>query len=195
MNLRLNIGLAIFFLFGFVPTAFAAGAITDDGSLLDLAKPILDAVLNGHGWIAAAAALVFAATMARRYLAPQWPFLNGGFGAALIVLAGSFGGAVLVGLAAAGTSTLTFALAAAALKVAFVAAGGYSILKPLIVGLVEPWLIARFPFLKGVLDLITWALFDKPDATAIAVAKGIDATVAHPATGVAGITGNPTEIE
>lgn len=187
--------VALFAMLGFTTTAFAATAVTDpDSSLLDLAKPVLDAVLAGHGWLAAAGALILAAAGARRYLAPKVPFFATAAGAVVLVFVGAYGGAVITGLAAAGTSTLTATLAYAALKVALAASGGYAALRPIIVDLVEPFVVSRFPFLKPLFDLLSWA-FDSSDVVKQAEHAGDDAVVKTPGTGASGVVGTPTEIE
>jgi hypothetical protein len=195
-RLKLNVGVAVCFLIGFVGTAMAATvAVPDpDGNLLDFAAPILDAIKNGNGWIAAALTLIVASAAARRYLAPKLPFLKTAFGAVVLVFTASYGAAVLTGLAAAGTSTLNASLAYAAFKVALAAAGGFSVLRPLLVDLVEPFVVGKLPWLKPVFDLLTWA-FDKPDAIADATKAGDDAVKQKPSGGAAGVVGTSTEIE
>lgn len=190
-----NLGLIFCFMIGFVGSAFAAGVVSPDpdGSLLAFAGPILDSIKNGQGWIAAALALILASAAARRYLAPKFAFFGTAIGALLIVFTGSYGAAVLTGLAAAGTTSLTMSLAYAALKVAIVAAGGFAVLRPLLVDVIEPFVIARFPWISPLFDLVTWA-FDKPSPVLTATAAGAAAVIAKPATGTATI-GTPTEIK
>lgn len=189
--------VAVFFFLGFEASAFAATtALPEDGSWLDLAKPILDAIKNGNGWIAAASFLVLASAFTLKVLAPRYAFFRTAIGALVIVFTGAYGAAVLTALAAAGTTALTGALALVALKIAIVAAGGYSVLRPLLVDVVEPFLLKRFPFLAPVLDLITY-LFDKPPAAIVAKAEkaGADAAALKPSAGAAGVVGTSTEIE
>ncbi len=189
--------IALFFYLGFSASAFASDlALPADTSWLDLARPILDAIKDGHGWIAAASALVALSAFALRYLSPRYAIFRTPIGALLVVFTGAYGGGVLTALAAAGVTALTPALALTALKIAIAAAGGYSILRPLLVDVIEPFLLARFPFLKPLLDLVTY-IFDKPPASVIAKAEkaGADAVAVLQPKGVEGVTGKPTEIE
>lgn len=193
-----SVFVALCFYFGFQVSAFAATAAVPDpnGSWLDLAKPVLDAVLHGNGWIAAASFLVLASAFTLKVLAPKYAFFRSATGALVIVFSGAYGGAVLTALSAAGTTALTGALALAALKIAVVAAGGYSVLRPLLVDVVEPFLLARFPWMSPFLDLLTY-FFDKPAVAVIAKAEkaGNDAVAAKISLGVASVTGTATEIQ
>lgn len=172
----------------FIGTAVAGGAVTpEDGSLVDLFRPVVEAAVNGHPYLAGALALVFAAAVARRYGGKHWGFLNTQVGSSLTVLVGAFGGAAAVPLA---TASLSTAIVWSALKVAFYAAGGYSLAKPLV-----QWLATHAPaWAQGPLALVLW-LFNKPDRVASAVAAGEAAVVAKPPTGLRGITGNPRDVE
>lgn len=169
------------FLLALAGTAFAGTAAGgDDGSLLELARPVLDAVLAKDPGLAAALALVLVAAAARRYGGKRWAFLNTDAGGALTVLVGSFGGAV----AAAFKAGMTFSpgLAWTALGVAAAAAGGWKLIKSV---LVDPWLgplADRHAWLRPVKILLDF-LFKKPDPIAAAVAAGDAAVKAKPAPG------------
>ncbi len=172
----------------FLGSAIAGGAVTpEDGSLLDLFRPVVDAAVQGHPYLAGALALVFAAAVARRYGGKHWAFLNTQVGSSLTVLVGAFGGAAAVPLA---TASLSTAIVWSALKVAFYAAGGYSLAKPLV-----QWLATRAPaWAQGPLALVLW-LFNKPDKVAAAERAGDVAVAAKPAQGLQGITGAPRDVE
>ncbi len=189
--------LALVALITFTATAFAAGAASgDDGSLLDLLRPVFDAITHGQYYLGAALALVFLCTLARRYGAKRFPFLATDAGSAALVLVGAFGGALATGLAAVGTNALTFALALAAGKVALAAAGGYSLIKKLVVDplLASQWYANRAPaWLKAILAVVLWA-FTKPDAVKSAEAAGAAAVAASPGAGLDGLAGKPTEV-
>ncbi len=187
--------MVLVFIFSFAGTALAAGAVAPaDGSLLDLAKPVLDAVMHGQWFLAAAGALVLTAALAKRQLAPHVPWLRTDWGAALLVVVGSFGGAVFTALVAAGPgAVMSSALAYTAIKVALAAAGGYSLLKPLI-KLAQ----AQAPaWLQPVLAVLAWVfesgIGTSPDVAA-AEAAGDVAVKAKPPTGAAGIVGKPRDI-
>lgn len=193
-RVRTLLSLAVVFLLSFVATAFAAGVVTPDaGSLLDLAKPILAAVMSGQWWLGAATALVFAVAVARRYLVERIPFLASDAGGAVLTLVGSFGGAVATALAAGGAVSL--GLMWTALGVAAMAAGGYSLVKKLLVDPLRAsrWYNERAPsWFRVVLDVLMWA-FTKPDAVKQAEEAGKQAVEKKPAAGAEGVVGKPTD--
>ncbi len=177
----------VMLLVSFGVAAAAAGQMAPDESLLDLFRPVIDAAVNGHPYLAAALALVFGAAVARRYGGRYWGFLNTPVGSALTVLVGAFGGAAAVPLA---TASLSTAIVWNACKVAFYAAGGYSLAKPLL-----RYLSAVAPaWMQPMLSLVMW-VFDKPDKVAGAVAAGQAAVTAKPPTGLHGMTGTPRDVE
>lgn len=160
----------------FGATSFAAGAAQpEDGSLLDLTRPVYDAVMHGQWWIAAAGALVLVAAAARKYLAPRYAWARSSAGSALIVLVGSFGGAALTALAAAGPgAVLSAALAWTAFKIALAAAGGYGLIKALIVDpYLKPWADKAPAWLQPALAVLVWA-FDHIPAGSAARPASVD---------------------
>jgi hypothetical protein len=176
----------------FVGVAFAADAATPSGgeSVLDLARPVLDAIMSGHYAAAAALALVLAVALARRYGSPRLPWLNSDEGGAILVLTGSFGGAMATALLAGAAPTLS--LAWMSLQVAAGGAGIYVLAKKL---LHRPllWLQDKAPsWLKPILSLVLW-IFERP-STAEKAAKAGDAAVeANPPGGIEGTLGKPEE--
>jgi hypothetical protein len=177
--------LFVIFLAAFAGTAFAAGAVAPaDGSLLDLARPIFDAVMHGQYWIAASLALVMLTALARKYGTGKLPFLATGAGAAILVLVGSFGGALATALLAG--SAISLGLAFTALKVAFAAAGGFSLAKSLVAPLLRK-IQAKAPiWAQPIFGILFWA-FERPEALATAEAAGAAAVKAAPAKGAAGV--------
>lgn len=185
---------AIIAYFSFAGVAFASGAVVpEDGSLLDLAKPVYEAIMGGQFWLAAMFGLVFAVTAAKRYLPGKaGEFVNGDVGQPLTVLLLSFGGAGATALLAAGPgAVLTGALAWAALKIAFAAAGGYTMLKALLAPLLQKWAEKAPAWLKPVFSLLLW-VFSKPTAVQKAEKAGDDAVAANPPTGTP-VPGEPKE--
>ena len=151
-------------------------AMAQSGELSELAKPLLDAVMSGQYALAAALALVLAVALLRRYGSGRWPSLGSAAAGSLLVLLGGFGAALATSLSAGGA--LSFALAYSALKVSLYAAGGYSILKPLLSavrGKSPPWL-------SRILGMFTW-VFDKPNKLVDAHIAGAEAVEADPGKG------------
>jgi len=179
----------------FGASAWAAGAATpDDGSLLDLARPVFDAVMHGQGWLAAALALVLVVAATRRY-APKWfpnrmSWLTTDAGSTLATFLLSLGGAFATAFAAGAGPSI--AVAKMSLGVALGAAGGYQALKHLIAPLLRALRDKLPPFARPVLDMILW-VFDKPSRAADAEAAGDAAVKAKPGTGIAGVTGAPKD--
>lgn len=186
-------------LISFVATAFAAGAATpDDGSLLDLARPVFDEIMKGHYIAAAAFSLVLAVALFKRYAPGKLgAFAHSDAGGALTTLLMSFGGAVAT--ATMGGATWHWSMLWMSATVAFAAAGGYTMLKILIV---EPlrasaWYKNKAPaWFKAALQVVFW-VFDKrepaADAAADATKAGDDAVAANPPGGAESVVGKPEE--
>jgi hypothetical protein len=186
----------------FTATAFAAGAASPpDGNLLDSLKEIWLAATGHHWWLAASAALVAGVAAFKKYApgkARDWSHTD--MGATLLLLLGSFGGALFTGLAATGTDAISADLVWAALKVAVGAAGGYAMIKNLLVDplLKSKWYQEHAPaWLRAILDIGTWA-FTKPAADTIKEAEkaGDQAVADKPAEGASAdsAAGKPTEL-
>ncbi len=201
LHLTAHTTLALVVVFG--ATAFAAGAVApDDGSLLDLGKPVYDAIMSHNYWLAASLALVFAATAFKQYApgrAGKWA--NTDAGGSLLVLLIGFGGALGTGLMAQGTAAMSTALLVSAAKVALCAAGGYSMIKKLVVDPLEnsDWYKAHAPpWLKYALDLALWAFNRKSDGDKViadAEKAGADAVADKPGPGADAAVGKPEELK
>lgn len=186
--------LVALMLVSYVGTAFALAAAdpAPDPSLYELARPVIESILAGRWLEGCALSLVLAAALATRYgggLPKVGPFLQTGAGKALIVLVGSFGGA-LVSLGFGAAPSL--ALAWQALKAAFLAAGGYSMAKSLLVPLLEKLALKAPAKLRFLFDLVLW-VFGRSTAIAEAEKAGADAVVAKPSTGIDGVVGKAEE--
>jgi hypothetical protein len=201
-SLILSVVALLALLGGFAAAAFAstsvavaaAPAATPDPGLLDLARPVYEAVLHGQWYLAAALALVLVVALVRRYAGPRVPFLHSDAGGALLALVGSYGGAVATALAAGG-AVFSAHLAWVALTVAIAAAGGYSLIKKLIITpFLVPWAAKAPAWLKPLLAIVIW-IFERPDPVSQATAAGDAAVAAHPSTGVGGILGKADEIK
>lgn len=190
----LFLALVVGFLsFAGVSVAFAAGENVSEATempLLEMAKPILDAVRGGQGVLAAALALVFCVSLARRYGGKRFPFLMSDAGGSALTLLGGFGGALATALMAG--TVPSFGLAMTALGVAFAAAGGYTMIKRLAVPAMRA-MQAKLPtWAQPILGLVLW-IFDKPSAVAKAESAGAAAVAAKPGPGIEGVAGAPKE--
>lgn len=181
------------FLLAFTATALgAAGLAPEDGSVLDLLAPIVDAFRGGNYPLGGALAIVLAVALARRYGTEYIPWLGTKAGAALMVLVGSFGGALAAALSAPG-AVLSFAMVKSATAIAVGAAGGYTLIKDLVVDPLtrSAWYRERAPgWLKAIVSVVLW-VFRSPSPVARAEAAGQAAVDAKPPSGAAGVVGAP----
>lgn len=189
-HLATIISLTLIFWGSFIATAAATGAVSPETShVLDLARSVFDAVMGGNYWYAAALALVLAVAAGSKYGGKYWKFLASGSGKAALVIVGSFGGAMVTALAA--TTAPSAAMAWVALKVALGAAGGYSLVKSLVLPLLQK-AAARWPWLKFLAKPLEWITGRDPAEEARAAG---DAAVAdNPPTGIAGVVGEPKDL-
>lgn len=187
--------LAILAFLSFTTAVFAGGAVTpEDSSLLDLAKPVYDAVMGGQYWLAASFALVLVVAAFKRYApgrAGEWARTD--LGGSLLVLLASFGGALATGLLAVGTNAMTLALAFTALKVAFGAAGGYALIKKILVPILRRVAEKVPAWMKPIFTVALWA-FESHTPVAVAEKAGDEAVKNNPAEGANGVVGEPTDI-
>lgn len=183
------------FLIAFVGVAFAAGAVTpQDSSILDLAKPVWEAVAHGQYWVAASLALVLAVAAVKKYHPGKLgEYANTDVGGAALVLLGAFGTTLATGLLATGTGVFSLTLAWTSLKIALGAAGGYSLLKKFAAPILTRIADKAPAWAKPIFALVLWA-FTSPDPIAKAEAAGAAAVKADPAPGAAGAAGTPTDI-
>jgi hypothetical protein len=175
------------------PLAMVAGMATAalaqsqaDEPILDLARPVLDAIMAGQWWLAVAAGLVLAGAAFAKY-AP-WAWAKTGFGKLGAVFAMAFGGALVTGFAGGEMSP---ALAFAALKVGAGAVSLYEVAKTLLAaaakaGWMPGWLARAAEFLYAALS--NKAVRDAEKAGDVAVA-------AKPPTGAEGVVGFIRELK
>jgi len=186
---------------GLAGTAFAANvAGADDGSLLTAILGQLWAALTGkQWWLACAAGLVAAVALIKKYTPEKYrKYTDSDIGGAVLVLAGSFGAALVASLSGASAVPMSGALALDAIKLALTAAGGYSLIKKLLVDplLASKWYNEKAPaWLKAILSVVTW-VYNKPGEAIVAEAekKGDEAVVAKPSTGADGAIGKTTDL-
>lgn len=190
---------ALAFLLSFGGIAFAADAVDPSQSAsVDIAKSIFNAFSGGHYAYAAAMGLILGVALVKRYLGPKVPWLHSDIGGTALTLSGAFGTALAAGLAAP-TASVTWSLVKTSLLVGVGAAGGYSVIKKLIIEpLIKP-LQAKLPaWAQPMFSVVLW-IFDKPEAAAVAeqdASKAGDAAVAaNPGQGASAVLGKPTEIK
>lgn len=206
LPLFLGLGLIVLVGFGATHRVLAAGLDaagappSDSTSLLELLKPVYNAFAGGHYAYAAALGVIAGVALLKRYAGSGkfGAFVHGDFGGSLSALLMAAAGASAAALAAPGAH-VTLALLKSALLVGIGAAGGYAMLKNLII---EPLLKrygSKLPSWMQPLVALAEAFFghgsDGAAALAKAQAAGDAAVAAKPAQGVAAVTGTPTEIK
>ena len=146
---------ALALLVGMNGAALAADTVDPQDGPLDLATTIYNAFTGGHRAYAAAVALVAVVALVRKKFGAKWPWMHTDAGSAAMVLAGTFGTTLAASLAGGGA--FTGAMAWSALCVAFSTAGGYAMVKKLVVEPAFVPLAARAPMpLRQVLQAVIW---------------------------------------
>lgn len=193
------VALAAIMLVSFGATAFAADAATsatDSSSLMDLFKPIYDAFAGGRYAFAAALLVVALVALVKRYLGDKVPWLHSNAGGAALALITASASAVTVALAAPG-ATVSVDLMESALLVGIGAAGGYSVIKALLVDpILVPYLSKR-SWGAPLLAIINFIFNHGSSAGAAAAAaqkEGDAAVIAKPGQGISVIV-KPTELK
>lgn len=192
-TLSASLSFIMFVLAAFAGTALAATAAhPDDGSLLELAAPILEAVKNGHGWLAAACSVMFLTALARRKLPDRFggKFARGDVGGMVTAFVFAYAGAVATAATAEGFAGMTSTLALAGLKVALAAIGGFVALHKLATALAATkWWNEKAPrWLRATVELVLKLVGSS--AAQKAKAAGDAAVKAKPAAGF----GEPTDV-
>lgn len=200
----LALSLGLIGLLAFSATAFAADTIAPpNASIMDLAKPVFNAFSGGHYAYAAALGVILLVAVLKKASARYLPStvvnaLHSDAGGSALALAGATATAMAAGLAAPG-AVVTFGLLKTALLVGVGAAGGYAVLKNLVIEPVLKPLASKAPaWAQPIFTLVFW-IFDKPDSVlateANAAAAGEAAVKANPSPGVAEVLGQPTEVK
>lgn len=189
--------LAIIALLGFRTFTFAADAagVPSDASLLDLARPVFDAFSGGHYAYAGALLVILLVAIAKRYLAPKVKFLNTDAGGAVMALALAMATAMAAGLAAPG-AVITSALLKSSALIGVGAAGGYTVIKDLLIEPLLRPLIGKLPiWAQPIGGIVLWVFEGNSNAAAELAAAdkaGADAVTADPAKGVAAVLSKAT---
>jgi hypothetical protein len=145
-------------------TAHAATATMSGDPLAELAKSMVDAIMAGRYLATAALAVVLIVALAKRYAPGRFgEFLQGDLGGALATFVTSLSGA-LATVFLAGDSP-SWEMVKTAAGIAFVAAGGYALVKKLLVPYLQS-LAATHAWAQPVLAVVMW-IFNKPAQLAV----------------------------
>ena len=193
--------LAAFFVLVFSAAAYAQAAVLpSDTSVVDLLEPVYRAFAGGTYAYAASLLVIAMVALAKRYLTGTWPWLASDAGGALLALLAAGSGAMATALAVKG-AVITLALVKSSVIVGVTAAGGYAVLKALVVDPFLRPLEAMAPtWLKPAFAILLW-VFDKgpaaaqAEAQAKATAAAAAAVAASPAEGTAAVVGKPTDVK
>lgn len=168
--------MAFAFLLAFTATAHAAAAVEPSGgSLLDLLQPVLDAFQHGSYLYAGSLALVVAVALTRRYIEPKYVWLSSDAGAGVLTLLGAFGASMVATFA--GGVVFEWSLVWHSLEIAFGAAGGYTVVKHVIIAPYVKHLAESGPsWLHSPMKLILWIF--QEDGTAPTPSELAEAAVA-----------------
>lgn len=116
----------------FAGTAIAAdAAVPTDSSLLSVLDPIREAFAGGRYAYAGALALVLAVTLTKKFGGDRVPWFRGDAGGAALTMLGAFGASLAASLAPGGT--VSPAMLWTAITIGVGAAGGYSVVKRLLI--------------------------------------------------------------
>jgi hypothetical protein len=182
----------------FAAVAHAAGVMASpDASILDLARPVYDAILAGQFTLAGTLAIVLLVAAVKRYFTTGkfGTFVHSDAGGALLALVGGAATAASAGLLAPGAS-LSLGLFKASVVAGIVAAGGFAIVKNLLVEPLLKPLSDRAPaWMQPVFTLIFWVFDHGVSPTEEATASGTAAVAAKPAAGAASVVGTPTDVK
>lgn len=189
----------------FEGVAHAAAALDPNASdpSFDIAKLIFQAITGHQYAYAGALGLALGVAVVKRWGGNWLPqkqkdgttigWFHTDVGGTVLTLAGAWSTALVAGLAGGGHVSL--AMMKASFGVALTAAGGYAVLKKLVVGpLLKPLAKKAPAWMQPLFAMVFW-MFDKPDPISQAEAAGEQAVKDQPAQGVEGVVGKPTEIE
>lgn len=180
-------------------TALAAAAVDpDNSSILDLLRPVYEAFAGGQKAYAAALLVIAMVALLKRYAGSisgkLQTWMHGDLGGSATALVMSSAAAMATGLATPGAS-VSLSLLKSALMVGVGAAGGFAILKNLVVDPILKPLAAKAPAWAQPIFSIVFYFFDKPDPVATAKKAGDDAVAKDPGQGAASVVGKPDEIK
>jgi len=181
-------------------------AATDSTNWVDLAKPVYDAFVGHNPALGVCLALVLLVALIKRYVGTTGTvgtFVHSDAGGSLLVLVGAAATAAGAALGTPGAHISLTLLKQAAL-VGVSAAGGYAMIKNLIIEPVLKPLAAKAPSWAQPVFSLIFAIFDHAPGTvapdpqleiAKAIVVGQTAVATKPPTGADGITGTPTAVK
>lgn len=186
-------------LLSFTAVAFAADqTLPSDASAQDLLEQIYQAFAHGQYLYTGCIAIILAVALVKRY-GVDWKWPHTDFGAAALALGGTF--AATLGAHLANGETPSLSMAWSAFKLAAGAAGGYTLIKHLLVDPLLKKFGSKIPaWAQPVLNLVLWIFSKKLGPTdgekkvQEAEKAGQAAVEAKPAQGAAAVIGKPTEI-
>lgn len=183
------------FLFCFTASAIASAGVvpTDDSTIQEMLRAVVDAFQSGHKLYAGMIALSVTVLLVKK-LAPKWKALDQkvhtDVGGATLTLVGSFAAAMATNMAA-GNYEPSWPMARAAIYIAIGAAGGYTLIKKLIVEPILRPLSKKAPAWARPIFAMVFYIFDKKTPVEEAEAAGEKAVAEKPATGM----GDVKEVE
>ncbi len=189
-------------LLSFATVAYAAAEVAPgDGSIVDLARPVYDALMAHQYGLMVTALIVLLVALARRWAPGRLGvFLHSDAGGALAALVAGAATAVGAALAVPGAH-LTFGVVKGGVIAGIAAAGGYAVLKHLFVEPVLQKLVPLAPSWLQPLLQVVLSIFDHSTApppaevVAAATAAGAAAVATSPARGSVGVVGIPTQVK
>ena len=197
-NVKVWVLATVALLFCFGGVALAADAVSPDSSSLDIAKAVYDAFAGGHYAYCAALGVILLVALVKRYLGDKITWLHSDVGGTAMALVGATATAIVAAASASG-GVVSIGLLKSALLVGVGAAGGYAVLKALLVDPILVPLLSKYSWGGPVLAVINFVFDHGAGAGAQAVAEaktaGDAAVAAKPAQGAAAVLGAPTEIK
>lgn len=200
-RITMILSVAAVALLGFTATAFAQSTSPsgEPWSVWDVLRPVVEA-FRGKDYDAAGALALVALTAILGHYGSKLPgkfgaFFNGEPGKLVTLVGGAFFASLALQLT--GPQGFTLGILKTAGWLAFLAGGGYGLVKkflyPILVGKLRPKLPG---WAQPILDGLLWFL-DRGKAAAIAKAEkaGAAAVAAKPGAGAAGVVGKPRDVE
>lgn len=201
MSVPVKQSLAVISIFAIAFLSFGATAaaqnavLPEDGALLDLARPVWDAIVHGNYFLAAALGVIFLTAAAKKHLPDAWGgrLVRSELGGMATAFVLAFAGALANTWAAPGAA-MTMAVLLAALKIGAFAVGGWMILHKVALVLVGTkfWQDKMPASVKALVAIILKLIGSS--AIKKAEAAGQKAVDANPPTGLTGVVGEPTRL-